>query len=162
MGTKVQTPASGYELMKLKEQQSHKHIIIIGIDTGTNTGVAIWDVINKDFMKIETMKIHKAMKLIETCIYSFGLDNIHVRFEDARLRKWFGNAGREQLQGAGSIKRDCSVWEDYLTDLKVSFEPVAPKANITKIKADMFKKITGYQERTTEHSRDAAFLVYNF
>ena len=36
---------------------------------------------------------------------------IKLRIEDARLRKWYGNAGREELQGAGSVNRDASIWE---------------------------------------------------
>lgn len=134
----------------------------IGIDPGVNTGFSIWDRATRNFHKVDTLSIHQAFKMVENCIYSFGLENIHVRCEDARLRKWFGNAGREQLQGAGSIKRDSKIWEDYLTDLKISFELVAPKANKTKLTAEQFKRITGYQERTNEHSRDSSMLVFGF
>ena len=39
---------------------------------------------------------------------------------------------RKRLQGVGSVKRDATIWEDYLTELGVEFEMVAPKRNITK------------------------------
>jgi len=136
--------------------------IIFGIDTGTHTGVAIWDCNMKEFKTIKSEKIHEAMQTLNKCIEVFGLENIHVRFEDARLRNWFGKSGREQLQGAGSIKRDCVIWQDYLTDLKVSFEAVAPKNNTTKLSSDQFKKLTKWLGKTNEHSRDAAMLVVGY
>lgn len=131
----------------------------IGIDTGVNTGFAVWDSEEKKFLLIETTMIHRAMDWVKQ--YSERNDTL-VRFEDARLRKWFGNAGREQLQGAGSIKRDAKVWEDFLKDILCPCEAVAPKNNKTKLNADTFKKITGWEKQTSEHSRDAAMLVFNF
>ena len=83
-----------------------------------------------------------------------------VRIEDARQRRWLGNKGREALQGAGSIKRDATIWEDFLTDKKIPFEMVAPSRNSTKLSAEVFKRLTGWQGRTSEHSRDAAMLVF--
>lgn len=75
--------------------------LFIGIDPGVQTGIGIWDKPNKFLMFSKTTNIIKAM----------GYVMIHrefiqmVRIEDARLRKWFGNSGREKLQGVGSIKR---------------------------------------------------------
>jgi hypothetical protein len=135
-----------------------KRNCIIGIDTGTHTGLAVWNCKTKKLDSIKTMKIHEAMKIVLDFHVTFG-DDLFVRFEDARLRTWFGNAGREQLQGAGSIKRDCSIWQDFLEAEGIAFEAVAPKLNKTKLSADQFKRITGCSETTTEHSRDAAMLV---
>lgn len=134
-----------------------RHDLYIGIDTGKNTGIAIWLPETKQFTTIQTVHIHKAMELVLECSL-YG--KVKVRFEDARLRKWFGKAGKEQLQGAGSIKRDAVIWEDYLTDKKIAFECVAPKNNKTKLSAVTFKATTKYLLRTTVHSRDAAMLVF--
>jgi hypothetical protein len=60
------------------------------------------------------------------------------------------------------VKRDCQIWEDYLTDLRIPFEMVAPKNNATKLTAEQFRRITGYEGKTNEHGRDAAMLVYGF
>ena len=133
--------------------------IYIGIDPGTHTGVALWDPSIKE-LKISTLKIHEAMNAIKVIAETIEKKSVKVRFEDARQRKWFGNAGRDQLQGAGSIKRDCAIWEDYLKDLGVDFEMVAPKNAITKMKAEYFRQLTGYKGKTSEHGRDAALLVY--
>lgn len=76
--------------------------------------------------------------------------------------KWYNDAGksRDKLQGAGSIKRDCKIWEDFLRDKGIPFKLIAPKNNTTKLSAPAFKSITGYTGRTCEHSRDAAMMVY--
>ena len=134
-----------------------KYDMIVGIDTGVNTGIAVWDMKWKMLTMVETVKIHRAMELVRL----FTIDNvIKVRVEDARQRKWFGSAGREKLQGVGSVKRDAVIWEDFLTDLKVDFEMVAPKNNSTKMDAKTFKAMTGYNGSTTDHGRDAGMLVF--
>lgn len=135
-------------------------MIYIGIDTGTHTGIAVWAHEKDKFLSIETKPIHEAMDIVKSLIDDYGKDNVHIRFEDARQRKWFGNAGREQLQGAGSIKRDCQIWEDFLKGLKVKFMAVPPKNNKTKLSAKQFEFYTGWNKRTSEHARDAAMLVY--
>jgi len=132
---------------------------IIGIDTGVNTGYAHWCCKTKEFMHIGTHTIHEVMHFVKDISEHF---NIKVRFEDARLRKWFGKAGKEQLQGAGSIKRDAKIWEDYLTYLKIDFEAVPPKNNKTKLDSKAFKAITGWKGVTNVHARDAAMLVFGF
>lgn len=145
---------------KTKNTTNNMNKIYIGIDTGVNTGVAVWNQAEKKLTRVETLKIHEAMKLVETHIENHGKENVEVRFEDARLRKWFGNAGREQLQGAGSIRRDCTIWNDYLEDLGIEYKAVAPKNNATKLSADTFRKITGWTGKTNEHARDAVMLIY--
>ena len=129
----------------------------IGIDVGTHTGVAVWDKSEKRFVEIQTTSILKAMEIVKKYEKS---DIVQVRLEDARKRKWFGDSGRERLQGAGSVKRDCVIWEEFLNDRKIPYMLIAPKNNSTKLSAESFKKITGYSGRTNEHTRDAAMLVF--
>lgn len=135
-------------------------MLYVGIDTGTHTGFAVWD--GKRFLEIDTIPIHVALLRVRDYAERHG--NVTVYFEDARLRKWYGTRtakeDRNKLQGAGSVKRDCTVWEDALTDWGIPFVKVAPKNNITKMTADYFRRITGWTERTSEHSRDAAMLVW--
>jgi len=132
-------------------------MILIGIDTGVHTGIAAWDTESRSFIFIDTLKIHQAIKLVELLNDE---EDIKVFVEDARKRKWFGKAGREKLQGAGSIKRDSKIWEDFLDDIKAKYELIPPRANKTKLTAEHFGQITKYEKRTSEHSRDAAMLVF--
>ncbi len=143
-----------------------KPTIYIGIDTGVSTGVAIWNSKTKAFVLIETMPIHKAMDAVFQWVITWNNKtdgkNIKVRVEDARQRTGLKFIGKERLQGAGSIKRDAKIWEDFLTDIGCEFDMVAPHNNRTKVKDKPFKDMTGWEGRTSEHSRDAAMLVYNF
>jgi hypothetical protein len=134
----------------------------IGIDCGVHTGICVWSTSLKMIRKIETLSIHKAMEEVKRWHDQAG--NIFVRIEDARLRTWIPyqkneKAERGRREGAGSVKRDCRIWEDFLTDLGVPFEMVAPQRNKTKVDVNYFKKLTGYTGKTSEHARDAAGLV---
>lgn len=132
----------------------------IGIDTGTHTGVAIWDSVGRNFLSIETMPIHKALALVEDAAAQAKNVGIMVLFEDARQRKWYGERSDAKLQGAGSVKRDSAIWEDFLKDKKIPYRAMPPAKGCTKTSSFVFKSITGYLGRTSEHSRDAAMMVF--
>ena len=111
---------------------------------------------------VDTMTITKAMEIVKANVEltkSFG-GEVVVFFEDARKRSWFGHASRERLQGAGSVKRDCAIWETFCAELGVECRKIAPKHNTTKLTAAQFRVLTGWQGRTSEHGRDAAMLVF--
>jgi hypothetical protein len=138
----------------------------IGIDAGTKTGWCVWNKSEKFIRQLETMPIHRAMKEMELWKV-FAPGNIFVRLEDARLRKWIPkqkteSAERGRREGAGYVKAHCAIWEAFLTDLGIPFELVAPKNNKTKVKADYFKKLTGYKGQTNNHERDAGMLVVGY
>ena len=133
--------------------------LIVGLDPGVKTGFAVWSRSERRLTTVETLGITQAMTLIRAMADAGSLHS--VRFEDARLRKWFGTRGREALQGAGSVKRDCSIWEEFLSGLVgVPFLPVSPQAKGRKLDAAAFAKLTGWRGRTSEHGRDAALLVW--
>lgn len=141
----------------------------VGIDTGTHTGFAVWNNRTRQFESIEEYKLYKALEKCQELRKRAEAEGTRVciRVEDARLRTWFGKPmpreeERKKLQGVGMVKRDCNIWEEFLTDYKFEFQMVAPKNNATKLSADQFKAITGWKERTNEHKRDAAMLVFGF
>ena len=133
----------------------------IGIDTGTHTGFAVWDDKTRRFISLETLMIHTAMEKVQQIYLQNGGDAF-VIFEDARQRTWFGKDKNTsaKLQGAGSIKRDCSIWEDFLTDYEIPFRAVPPQKGCTKWDDKYFKMVTGWKGKTSNHSRDAAILVF--
>lgn len=135
-----------------------RYIAVVGIDTGTHTGYAVWKPLEHCFTELSTLKIHVAMRNVLNLKQLYG-DKLLVRFEDARQRKWFGDSGREKLQGAGSVKRDSKIWEDFLMDNEIDFEMVKPKARMTKLNAKTFRALSYYSGQTSEHSRDAGMLV---
>jgi hypothetical protein len=130
---------------------------IVGIDPGVNTGFALWGVELQKIEEVSTLGIVEAMLRVQRIK---GAGTLHmVIFEDARLRTWFGSKGREALQGAGSIKRDCQVWAEWLAYLGCAYKAVSPQSKGAKVDAEQFKRLTGWTGRTSEHGRDAAMLV---
>lgn len=136
---------------------------IIGIDPGVNTGFCVWDMHEGRVCGIASKKIHEAMDSVLDWHRSGELEG--VIFEDARLRVWFGSQPRggksdiSRLQGAGSVKRDCQIWEDFLTDRKIKFLTRSPQSKGVKIDAPTFKRLSGCKSGGNEHSRDAFALV---
>lgn len=130
--------------------------LLIGIDPGVNTGFATW---NGEELTLDTTTITRAMaKLI---VLKEQTDcHLHIFIEDARRRQWFGNAGRERLMGAGSVMRDCSIWQDFCEEQGIQYTLIPPKYNTTKLDAERFRALTHYKGRTNEHNRDAAMLVF--
>ena len=126
--------------------------LIIGIDPGTHTGFAAWHPDTKTFIEIQTYKIYEALQWIGR--YSTDPKQIFVIIEDARKR----GGSIAAAQGAGSVKRDCNIWQETLEYLKIPYKFMRPKN--TKIDAERFKLITGHTKRTSNHARDAAMLVY--
>lgn len=142
-------------------------MIYIGIDPGTHTGVAVWDSKEGKFLSLETMPIHRALEKVKEMAHPFWHmdklyhEDIQVIFEDARLRTWFGKGNvSAKAQGAGSVKRDCSIWEDFLIDMGIPFVTTKPGNVATKVTPSWFRKLTGWEGRCSEHARDAAMLVF--
>lgn len=133
--------------------------VLIGIDPGANTGYA--RIKNSKLVEVGSMWAVKAE--IEIQLESARLSGIDgtlkVFIEDARQRKWV-TGGREKLQGVGSVKGECRRWEQFCETHDIDYELVAPKNNKTKTTASEFRRITGWQQRTNEHGRDAAMLIY--
>ena len=135
-------------------------MIYIGIDPGTHTGVAVWDSKEGKFLSLESMPIHIALTRV-LAIAERHRDDVLVIFEDARLRTWFGKGNvSAKAQGAGSVKRDCSIWEDFLTDMEIPFVTTKPGNVATKVTPSWFRKLTGWEGRCSDHARDAAMLVF--
>lgn len=134
-------------------------MICIGIDPGTHTGFAVWDTREGRFLSLETLPIHQA--LVKVMVWKDNVGNdLQVVFEDARQRTWFGHGDTNaKLQGAGSVKRDCSIWEDFCRDYNISYWAKPPIKGATKVSSSYFKTISHWPGRTSEHSRDAAMLV---
>jgi hypothetical protein len=145
--------------MPTPKHKGMRYHYVIGIDPGVVTGCAIRDTLNCRYEFIGSDTILRVMEIVKTRSTLF---DVFVRVEDARKRKWFGKTQREVLQGAGSIKRDCQIWEEFLTTNKIPHEFVAPKNNKTKLDAKKFKQYTGYQGTTNGHSRDAGCLLLGY
>lgn len=132
----------------------------IGIDPGKNTGFAVWHRDSRYLAEVSTMSITEAIDRVKMMADILGKENIRLFIEDARKRKWYGETGRERLKGAGSICRDCTIWEDFCREQGLEYRMMAPSAGCTKLGASQFKALTKWQGKTSNHARDAAMLVF--
>ena len=128
----------------------------IGIDTGVNTGFAVYDRELKQLIRVSSTSIHELLH--DMRFVSVHFKDFLVVVEDARQVQF--NTDKMKAQGAGSVKRDAKIWNDFLDDYQIPYMMVRPKKSITKLSADEFKAITGWTERTNSHARDAAMLVW--
>jgi hypothetical protein len=142
---------------KIRRIKADPPQLIVGIDCGVKTGFAAWSPVDKKFLILETLKIHQAMEKVKMLAERLRL---FVRVEDARQVK-FKTEGFK-AQGAGSVKRDAKIWEDFLEEHGIPFEMVRPAKAITKKNAEDFRKLTGHEEQTSSHARDAAMLVLGY
>ncbi|RYZ48303.1 MAG: hypothetical protein EOP49_18995 [Sphingobacteriales bacterium] len=141
-------------------------MIIIGIDPGVQTGVAVYDTKKKNFEELRTMKLHDAFELVLNYKSLIGM----VRVEDARKRTGGFAAmdarqeksGAAVREGVGSVKRDCTAWEDFLIAKGIPHEMVKPGRAKTKITGDFFRKLTGWAKKVSIHARDAGMMVWGF
>lgn len=136
--------------------------IFVGIDPGVHTGIAIWDTEARHFAEVGTASIIGAMKMVRD--YA-ATRNVTIVAEDARQRKFLPREAsnseyRGKLMGAGSIKRDCEIWEEFADYYCIPIQLIPPRKGLTKWDADTFARITGWQGRTSNHARDAALLVF--
>lgn len=140
-------------------------MIKIGIDPGTHTGVAVWDCTARKFRQVTTTSLPRAFDIVQMWTEIKGRTEVQVVIEDARLRKWiprYGELSRTigRAQGAGSVKRDSAIWEEFCELRGLTLIKQAPTKGATKWTADTFATLTGWEESTNEHGRDAALLVW--
>ena len=135
-------------------------MIWVGIDTGVHTGLAVWN--GKEFTQVDTLPLWRALEVVEELHRE---DCVTVVFEDARLRKWIPRERslsqfKGRAMGAGSVRRDAQIWEEFCAGKGIPFLPVAPRPGLTKWDAQTFARVTGWEGRTSNHARDAALLVF--
>jgi hypothetical protein len=138
-----------------------KYTHVIGIDTGRNTGFAVWSTKDKAFDYFGTIKIHEALFMIRD-LAEDKEKKILVRVEDARKRGNSSKLASAMAQGVGSVKRDAKIFEDFLLEYNIDFQLLAPSKTTTKMDVKAFKKLTGITTRTSNHCRDAIMLVYKY
>lgn len=132
----------------------------IGIDCGTHTGFAVWDVEFKQLVAVQTLMIHEALfkvrELAEIHVVELYVENPNT-WKPFEVNRKVSDA---KLQGAGSIKRDFAIWEDFANNNGIKFVPTKIQGAMKKLKPEVFTKLTGWTQRTSEHARDAAMIVY--
>jgi hypothetical protein len=139
--------------------------IIVGIDPGKLTGVAVYDRRAKRFLSLDSLPFWKAVALVDDLRKRhIGL---RVRLEDpnliggmyARHDVETGRRRREKMASdVGKNKRDAQLWRELFETWGVECERVKPVR--AKRTAGYFRALTGWKGSTNEHKRDAGMLVW--
>ena len=132
--------------------------ICVGVDPGHHTGIAVWDTTSRQFLDIRCSGIVAAMDYLDDLASNKGIGLARQRTWIPRERDIRQVKGR--AMGAGSVKRDCSIWEEWCEARSIQYIASRPKTGMTKLTDAYFRGITGYDRRTNEHGRDAAMLVF--
>ena len=137
--------------------------ICVGIDPGIRTGLAVWDTTSRQFLDVRCSGIVDAMDYLRDLQSQRQIGC--VVFEDARKRKWIPRERdlaqmKGRAMGAGSVRRDSAIWEEWCEHYEIDHIAVPPRSGLTKWTDDYFRRVTGYDRRTNEHGRDAAMLVF--
>ena len=129
----------------------------IGIDCGVNTGMAIVE--GGTYVSIETISITRAINIVSLLIFAGHKVELYV--EDPNLRKWYGPNANLKKQGAGSVKRDYSIWKTYCKENNIKMHPIHPKDVGSLFDNEiLFKSATKWGKKCSIHARDAARMVY--
>lgn len=136
--------------------------IVAGIDPGVQTGYAKWDAAEQRMVAVETSQIHRVLHDLREGWQAGWLS--YVVFEDARLRTFFGTvrgsaADDARKQGAGSIKRDCTILADFCEDMGIPCLALSPQQKGSKVSPETFTRLAKWEKRTSNHGRDAGMLV---
>lgn len=135
------------------------HPLLVGIDPGTKTGVAVWDTVNLEWWLISTKTQTEVYEMLRELSQNYKL---YLRIEEPS-KGWYGKNAHKRLQGAGSVKRDAKIWKENCIQNNWPYQMVKPVKGMTKssLTKETWQKITGYTGRTSNHARDAAMLVFN-
>lgn len=140
-------------------------MIYIGIDPGKHTGIAVWD---RKKLELHTFSFWEAVRFLERKFYQCQALKIKLRvvLEDPTQNKPLfekkGVANNVALlkiaQNVGQNKRDAQLLHEFMEIQKIEVLLVKPETK--KWGEKYFKTITNYEGKYSQHSIDAAKLVY--
>jgi hypothetical protein len=135
--------------------------ILIGIDPGINTGVAIWNRAERIIISAYTYSFWETITFLQENINRWRFT---VIIEDVTQNKpTFARKGASPFemqrisQNVGSNKRDCQLLMEWLA-LK-SIETICVKPTTEKWNHEYCVKISRYEKRISQHARDAIRLI---
>lgn len=141
-------------------------MIILGIDPGQSTGVATF--IDGKLVKLETIQPHR----LPDQLRQSGAKR--VIFEDSRLQSYLFSGYKpgartlsapQQLKIArnvGQVDAWCSLIVAVCADLSIQAHGISPRAKGSKLNATQFGELTGWTDKSSEHTRDAAVVAWRY
>jgi hypothetical protein len=140
-------------------------MLLIGIDPGVNTGVAVF----KDGVldNLITFTHWEAIDYIKDRSKNHGLVNM-VIFEDSRKTRAIFQRGvsplamRKIARNVGMVDAYCKEIEELCKCLNIPFGSVSPRSKGAKLDSKLFKAVTGWAKRSNQHERDASMVAWPY
>lgn len=134
--------------------------MIVGIDPGQKTGVAIYrSGALVELRTITPVEIQRELGALAPDL---------VVFEDSRLQShvWHGAQSRAAVakiaRNVGQIDAWCQLIEATSRLMGIEAQGVSPRDKGGKVDAEQLKRMTGWGGPSNEHTRDAAMVALPF
>jgi hypothetical protein len=135
---------------------------VIAIDPGVNTGIGIFSVTRNELVLCQSFSFWDAIETIEKWIKEYR-DVVDFIVENPNNKAVWRNGKNKPIQNrmarnVGSVLRDANLIIEYIQRkgyLVTNCHPVG------KLDQKKFALITGWQEKTNQHGRDAGMMAFN-
>lgn len=134
--------------------------LILGIDPGTHTGVAV----------IQDGKVTHLTTIspldIASTIAQWSPDR--VIYEDSRLTSHLFTTNKNpavaksMARKVGQVDMVCGLIVEACDRLGIAAHGISPKDKGAKLNAEKFKALTGWAGASNEHTRDAAHVAWKY
>ena len=134
--------------------------LILGIDPGSNTGLATY--IGGNLVHLDTIAPVEIAARIELARPTRAV------FEDSRLlsHTWTQVKSRpaalKMARNVGEVDAWCKLIVAVCEQFAIPAHGISPKGKGAKVGAAEFERITGWTARSNEHERDAAMVAWPF
>lgn len=134
--------------------------IIIGIDPGASTGVAVFQ--DGELWKLETIAPHQISG------YLVAGRPSRVVFEDSRLTSFMFTtvksraAALKMARNVGEIDAWCRLIVAVCADLGITAHGISPQGKGKKLNAAQFAAATGWTGKSNQHERDGAMVAWPY
>jgi predicted RNase H-like nuclease (RuvC/YqgF family) len=135
-------------------------VIILGVDPGANTGMAIYqDGELKKLTTIEPVEMAYAIKLAAPD---------RVVFEDSRLTSFMFTTVKSRAVALSMARKvgQVDAWSGLIAAicerLYIPCNGISPRQKGAKLNAEQFEKATGWVGKSNQHERDAAMTAWSY
>ena len=129
---------------------------VIGIDPGKKTAIAVYDKTQKRIIDVFMSDFWGAYEYIKDNQHDILIENVVVEVPRTK-RNWHKKGCDITSANVGGIFREATLLADGIEKLGIK---VVRQHPMGKVDADYIKRVTGWQDRTSDHARDAIMLCY--
>ncbi len=135
------------------------HRLVIGIDPGKTTGLALLNKETNELLELHSTNFWEAMNY---CILSAAATVVVEVPQTRAIWSGKGTAGKAKLKVAANVGGTIREAELLVEGLEIAGKIVRQVHPIGKLNKAKFNKLTGWTGGSNEHTRDAGRLAYQW